>query len=83
MLPVLPRMSSFDCKLQLDFRDIRRCGQYPASEYRYSDADSPAMATLTGVAPFIPFDYDTSSLSVTFQVWTLTNVSSAPIIVTL
>ena len=65
------------------FRNISCTGQYPAPEYRYTDKDSPISATLTGVAPFIPLDYDTSSLPVTFQVWTLTNNGSVPVSISL
>ena len=55
------------------FPKIQFTGQYPIGRVEYADPASPISAVLEAYSPFIPLDYDSSSLPVTVMEITLNN----------
>ncbi len=60
------------------FEQIRFCGEYPIGRVEYRDKDLPVAVSLEAYSPFIPLNYDDSSLPVTVMRFTVRNTGAEP-----
>ena len=65
------------------FPQVEFTGQYPIGRIKLSDPASPISAVMETYSPFIPLDYDNSSLPVTVMEITLKNTGAAAAVVEL
>ena len=61
------------------FPQVEFTGQYPISQIKLKDPASPISAVLETYSPFIPLDYDNSSLPVTVMEITLKNAGTSAV----
>ncbi len=58
------------------FRDVRFTGQYPISRVEYRDQGLPVEVELQAFSPFVPLDFESSSLPLTVMSYTVRNTSA-------
>ncbi|HEY6739005.1 MAG TPA: GH116 family glycosyl-hydrolase, partial [Actinopolymorphaceae bacterium] len=65
------------------FSEVTFTGKYPIGSVHFADDDSPVEVRLDAFSPFVPLDYEASSLPATMLVYEVTNTSKRRIRVTM